>query len=109
MSLFAVSVWPLLGVAACHHLLDDPSEAAIVFGGIIAIPLYLIALLVGPSDTAFMGTLMLLWLLAWAIPMGWLIRHRRGRAFQSAFIAVLSGISLAQAALGYLMILGKGV
>ncbi len=109
MSLLAVTVWPLLAVAACHHLFDDPSEAALVFGGVIACLLYPIALLVGPSDIAFMGAVMFLWLLIWLIPIVWLIRHPRDRLFQIVFIMILSGVSFAQAALGYLMILGKGV
>lgn len=109
MSLLAVAVWPLLGVAASYHLFDDPSEAALVFGGFIACLLYPIALLAGPSDIAFMGAVMLLWLLMWLLPIGWLTRHPRGRPFQGGFIAILSGVSFAQAALGYLMILGKGV
>lgn len=109
MSLLAVAVWPLLAIAGCHHLFDDLSEAAIVFGGFIACLLYPIALLAGPSDIAFMVGVMLVWLLLWLIPIGWLTKYPRGRGFQTAAIAILSGISLMQAALGYLMILGKGV
>ena len=109
MSLFAVAIWPALGVTACHHLLDDPSEAALLFGGFTGCILYPVALLVGPSDIAFMSTLMVVWVLLWLLPIRWLIRHPRTRWFQSAFIGILSGVSLAQAALGYVMILGKGV
>ena len=108
-SLFAVAIWPALGVAASHHLFDDPSEAALVFGGIISCLLYPIAVLVGPSDTAFMAAVMVLWVLLWLIPVFWLTRYPIGRVFQSLCIAILSAVSLAQATLGYLMILGKGV
>ena len=109
MSLLAVAVWPVLGVSVSHHLFDDPSEAAFLFGGMTACLLYLPALLVGSSDIGFMVALVFLWLLMWLLPIRWLIRHPRDRGFQSIYIMILSAVSLAQAALGYLLILGKGV
>lgn len=109
MSLLAVAVWPLLAIAGCYHLFDHPSEAVLLFGSFIACLLFLPVWMLGVSDAAGMGLVALACVLVWLIPIGWLIRHPHSRGFQTAFIAILSGISLAQAALGFLMIWGKGV
>lgn len=109
MSLLAIAIWPLLAIAGCYHLFDHPSEAAILFGSFIACLLFLPIWILGVSDAAGMSLLVLACVLIWLIPIVWLIRHPRGRGFQLAFIAILSGISFAQAALGFLMIWGKGV
>lgn len=117
MSFLGVAIWPTLGIAASHHLFDRFSEAAFLLGGINAIFLFFVALpfglIFGMANNAinavFTSTLVVLWLLMWLLPVRWLIRHLRSRRDQAIFMAILSGISLAQAVLGYLMILGKGV
>ena len=103
MSFLGVAIWPTLGIAASHHLFDRFSEAAFLLGGINAIFLFFVAL---PFGLIF-G--IVLWLLMWLLPVRWLIRHPRSRRDQAIFMAILSGISLAQAVLRYLMIFGKGV
>ena len=99
MSFLGIAIWPTLGIAASHHLFDRFSEAAqinTIFPFFVALPFGLIFGIV-------------LWLLMWLLPVRWLIRHPRSRRDQAIFMAILSGISLAQAALRYLMIFGKGV
>ena len=56
-----------------------------------------------------MTTIMVLWFVAWVIPMLWLTRRERPLRVNLAVISILSAASLMQAALGSLMILGKGV
>ena len=109
VSFLGVVLWPLLGIAATRHLFDDPAEAALVFAGFIAFLVYLPSVLFGASDVVFMTTIMVLWFVAWVIPMLWLTRRERPLRVNLAVISILSAASLMQAALGSLMILGKGV
>lgn len=108
-SFLGVVLWPLLGIVATRHLFDDPAEAAIVFAGFIAVLVYLPAVLFSASDVVFMTTIMVLWFVAWVIPMLSLTRRERPLRVNLAVISILSAASLMQAALGSLMILGKGV
>lgn len=109
ISLVAVTAWPAMGIAMVRHLFDYPSEAVLVFGGLISCLLYIPAMLWGGNDTLFTASIGVVWVLLWLGPMVWLIRHPRGLWDQLKFVAVLSGLSLAQATLGCLMIIGKGV
>ncbi len=109
MTFGAMIVWPMVGFAASFSLFDRPSEAVLLFGGIsglLLLPVYAIFPL---SETVFGIAIIVLWLLIWIGSSFWFTIGPRKRHTQMIVLAVLSSISLGQATLGFLMILGKNV
>ena len=96
--------WPLLGIVLCHRMFDQPNEAAFLFGGITGIALVW-TVFVGLPETAFVVILVVAWCLALVVPP--VVMYRR-RPSQTAIVVIQGGFSIAQAALGALMVLGKG-
>ena len=109
MTFGVMIVWPMLGFAASFSLFDRPSEAVLLFGGVsglILLPVYAIFPL---SETVFGIAITVIWLLIWIGSSFWFTIGTRKRHTQMIVLAVLSSISLGQAALGLVMILGKNV
>ena len=109
LTFVAVIVWPLLGIAASLSMYDDISEAAILFGGFTAVLLLPVYMVFPASETLYAVAIIAIWLLVWIVPSVWFTSKPRTRGSQFLFLAILSGVSFAQAALGFLMILGKSV
>jgi hypothetical protein len=105
----AMVVWPMLGIAASFSMFDKISEAVLLFGGLTALLLLPVYLILPLSETVFGIAIIAIWLLIWIGGSLWFMPGSRTRRSQITVLAVLSGISLAQSALAFLMILGKNV
>ena len=105
----AMVLWPMLGIAASVSMFDKISEAVLLFGGLTALLLLPVYLIHPLSETVFGIAIIAIWLLLWIGGSIWFTSGSRTRRAQITVLAVLSGISLCQAALAFLMILGKNV
>lgn len=105
----AMVVWPVLGIAASFSMFDKISEAVLFFGGftvLLLLPVYVILPL---SETVFGVAIIAIWVLIWIGGSICFTSGSRIRRAQITVLAVLSGISLGQSALAFLMILGKNI
>lgn len=105
----AMILWPMIGIAFSFSMFDKTSEAVLLFGGLsglLLLPIYVIFPL---SETVFGMAIVVIWLLIWILASVWLTSGTPSRRTQIIGLATLSGISLMQAALGFLMIIGKSV
>ncbi|MGI9469874.1 MAG: hypothetical protein ACR2OA_22320 [Rubripirellula sp.] len=105
----AMVVWPMLGIAASFSMFDKISEAVLLFGGLTALLLLPVYVILPLSETVFGIAIIAIWLLIWIGGSLWFMPGSRTGRSQITVLAVLSGISLAQSALAFLMILGKHV
>ncbi len=105
----AMVVWPVLGIAASFSMFDKISEAVLLFGGLTALLLLPVYVILPLSETVFGIAIIAIWLLIWIGGSLWFMPGSRTGRSQITVLAVLSGISLAQSALAFLMILGKHV
>ena len=98
---------PLLGILLVGFSeLGNITEAALLFGGITLILLTLISLALPLSNTIFVIAIITIWLFTWIGPAMWLTSRSPTRRTQIIVCCVLSGISLGQAALGAVLIIG---
>jgi hypothetical protein len=104
-----MSAWPLLGIALTRPYFDEASEAFLLFGGITMFPLLLLALFGSVPEEVSIVLLLLAWLAAAVVPDVWLRRRLRSWMAIGILLGVQSAFSLAQAAMGALLILGKNV
>ena len=96
-------------MAASSSLFDRISEAVLFLGGITALlplPVYII---LPQSETVFGIAIITVWVLIWIGGSVWFTSGSRTRRAQVTALAVLSGISLGQSALAFLLILGKNI
>lgn len=100
--------WPLLGILITHSYFSNWNEAGLLFGGITGIPL-LILVLFGVSETVFVSLLVLVWVAAAIVPGIWLARRLTSRRAVFNLLGAQTLFSLAQAAMGVMMIFGKAV
>jgi hypothetical protein len=107
LALFAVVVWPLLGIVVSDPMFDNNSEAVLLFGGLTALLLLPLYVFVDLSENGFEITIIVIWILSWIVPYVWYASHPRSRPSEILFLAITSAISFAQAGIGFLMILGK--
>ena len=105
----AMVLWPMLGIAASVSMFDKISEAVLLFGGLTALLLLPVYLILPLSETGFGIAIIAIWLLVWIGGSVWFTSGSRTRRAQITVLAVLSGISLCQATIAFLMILGKNV
>ena len=105
----AMAVWPMLGIAVSFSMFDKISEAVLFFGGFTALLLLPVYVILPLSETTFGIAIIAIWLFIWIGCSLWLTSGSRTRSAQTTVLAVLFGISLAQSALAFLMILGKSV
>ena len=105
----AMVVWPVLGIAASSSLFDRISEAVLFLGGITALLLLPVYIILPQSETVFGIAIITVWVLIWIGGSVWFTSGSRTRRAQVSALAVLSGISLGQSALAFLMILGKNI
>ena len=108
-SLVVMTPWPLLGIELTRPQFDTASEAFMLFGGITMFPLLLLALFGPASEEVLIVLMMLVWVAAAAMPVLWLRRRLRSWMAIGVLLSVQSAFSLAQAAMGALLILGKNV
>ncbi|MFZ4576521.1 MAG: hypothetical protein ACOYN0_19215 [Phycisphaerales bacterium] len=108
-SIAGMAPWPLLGILLSRPSFDEPSEAFMLFGGITMFPLMILALFGSVPEEVFIVSIMLVWLAAAAVPGVWLRRQLRSWVAVSVLLGVQSAFSLAQAAMGAMLILGKNV
>ena len=101
--------WPLLGILLMQSLFDKASEAFFFFGGITMFPLMILALFGSPSEEVLISLFMLVWVAAAVVPDVWLRRRLRSWTAVGVLLAVQSAFSLAQAAMGALLIVGKSI
>ncbi len=105
----AMLVWPMLGIAASYSMFDKISESVLLFGGLTALLLLPVYVILPLSEGLFGVAIIAIWLLTWIGGSFWFMPDStRPRAHITA-VAVLSGISLGQSCLGFLMILSKTV
>jgi hypothetical protein len=105
---FAVMIpWPLLGIILCYRMFDQPDEAVLLFGGITGIAAFIVMAVVDLPDTAFAVIIVVAWCLALVAPPVAMYRWRSSQTAIVALLLIQGGFSIAQAALGALMILGK--
>jgi hypothetical protein len=109
VSLAVMAPWPLLGILLTHTHFDRDSEAFMLFGGITMFPLMILALFGTVSETVLIVVLLLVWLAAALLPGVWLRRRLRSRRAIVGLLGFQSAFSLAQTAMGALLILGKNV
>lgn len=107
-SLAVMAPWPLLAIAVMHSSFEGSSDAILMFGGITTIPLLLLVV-VGVSETVFLVLLGLVWVTVAIVPGIWLARRRASRLFIGLMMGAQSAFSLAQAAVGALMIITRNV
>lgn len=105
----AMIVWPMLGIAASFSMFDKISEAVLFFGGFTALLLLPVYAIVPLSEIEFGTAIIVIWLLVWIGGSLWFTSGSRTRRAQIAVLGVLSGTSLLQSALAFLMIIGKNV
>lgn len=105
----AMAVWPMLGIAVGFSMFDKISEAVLLFGGLTALLLLPVYVILPLSETVFGIAIIAIWLFIWIGCSSWFTSGSRTRSAQTTVLAALSGISLAQSALAFLMILGKSV
>ncbi len=108
-SIAVMAPWPLLGIMFSRPSFDEPSEAFMLFGGITMFPLMILALFGSVSEEVLIALMMLVWLAAAVVPGLWLRRRLRTWTAIGVLVGVQSAFSLAQAAMGALLILGKNV
>ena len=90
-------------------MLEQTSEALLLFGGLTALLLLPVCLVVPLSENDFGIAIIMVWILVWVACSLFFMRGSRTRRVQLIVLVVASSISLVQAALGFLMILGKSV
>jgi hypothetical protein len=101
--------WPLLGIMLTQPYFDKGSEAFILFGGLTLFPLMILTLFGPVPEEVLILLIMLVWLAAAVVPDVWLRRRLRSWTAIGVLLGVQSAFSLAQAAMGSLLILGKNV
>ena len=101
--------WPLLGTTLLHSAFDKASEAILFFGGITLFPLMILALFGSGSEEVLISICMIVWLAAAVVPDLWLRHRLRSWMAIGVLLGAQSAFSLAQAAMGALLILGKNV
>ena len=109
MTFGAMIIWPVLAIAVSFSLFDRPSEAVLLFGGISGLLLLPVYAIFPFSETVFGTAIIVIRLLIWIGSSFWFTIGPRKRRTQMIVLAVLPVISLGQATLGFLMILGKNV
>jgi len=108
-SVAVMTPWPLLGIMLTQPYFDKGSEAFMLFGGITLFPLMILALFGSVSEEVLIVLFMLVWLAAAVLPDLWLRRRLRSWLAIGVLLGGQSAFSLAQAAMGALLILGKNV
>jgi general stress protein CsbA len=113
LSLCAASIavmvpWPLLGIVLMHSSFDKQSEAFLFFGGVTMFPLMLLSLFGSVPESTYIAVFMLVWLAVAVVPIV-LIRRRFTVGWIVGVLCVQMGFSLAQAAMGAMLIIGKSV
>ena len=108
-SLAVMIPWPLIGIALTHSLFDQASETALLFGGVTGLILAPLTSLFEFSETAFLAGVLAVWCSALILPPLIVLRLRSSRTVIAVLLSCQSAFSLAQAALGALMIVGKSV
>ena len=109
LTFVAMAVWPTLGIAASFSMFDTISEAVLLFGGVTTLLLLPVYVILPLNETVFGMTILAIWLFIWIGCSLWFTSGPRTQRAQVTVLAVLSSISAGQAALGFLMILGKSV
>lgn len=108
-SLAVMTPWPVLGILLTRSSFDEPSEAFLLLGGVTMFPLMLLALFGTVPKVVLIALLMLVWLAAAVVPGLWLRRRLTSRRGVIGLLGVQTAFSLAQAAMGALLVLGKNV
>ena len=105
-SLVAMLPWPLIGIAAVRTGFEHWNEAFLMFGGLTASPVAMLSL-IGLPEWILLTVVVVCWVGAWFGPVLVLGRRARSRGVVLAVLAAQAGFSIAQAAMGVLMIWGK--
>ena len=101
--------WPLLGILLTHPWFDEASEAFMLFGGLTLVPLMILALFGSVPEEVLIALMMLVWMAAAAVPTLWLRRRLKSWWAVASLLTAQMLFSIAQAAMGALLILGKNV
>ncbi len=109
VSLAAMLPWPLLGILLLSSQLDKPSEAGIFFGGVTLFPLTILALFGSVPEEALLAIILVVWLAAAFAPWILLRRFLDSRGAIIGLLALQAVFSIAQAAMGALLVVGKSV
>jgi general stress protein CsbA len=109
VSLAAMLPWPLLGILLLSSQFDKPSEACIFFGGVTLFPLMILALFGSVPEEALLAIILVVWLAAAFAPWILLRRFLDSRGAIIGMLALQAVFSIAQAAMGALLVIGKSV
>lgn len=107
-SLAVMLPWPLLGILLVRSQFDDPSEAAMLFGGVTLFPLIVLAFF-GFADAVYAVLMMLVWVAAVVVPGVWFRRRLVSWRAVAGLLGGQSAFSFGQAAMGVMLIVGKSV
>ena len=107
-SLLVMLPWPLLAISACSglSLFEQPNEAAFMFGSVTMIFLLPLALVV-TSEWIYGVLIGVVWLSALLLPLCSRTRSLHPRYHVQLVLVGQAIFSAAQAAFGFLVVLGK--
>lgn len=109
VSLIVMLPWPLLGILLMRSLFDRATEGFLFFGGITMFPLVILAIFGPVPEEVNIALLMLVWLATAAVPAIWLRRRLRSWWAVGGLLGAQAMLSLAQASMGALLIIGKSI
>lgn len=101
--------WPVLGILVMRSSFDKPNEAFLLFGGITAFPLMILALFGPISEDVLIVLFLIVWLAAALVPILWFRRRLSTKSNVGGLLMAQSAFSFAQAAMGTLLIIGKNI
>lgn len=108
-SLAVMLPWPVLGILLLQSQFDRSSEAVLLLGGVTMFPLMTLALFGNPSEETLIGIVAAVWLVAAIVPTP-LFRARLVSWWRiGGLLGAQSLFAFAQAAMGALLIVGKGI
>ena len=108
-SLGVMIPWPIVGIALSYGMFDQADEAILLFGGVTGLFLVPIMMIGDISEMTFGLVICVVWGVALLLPPIIVHRRFRSRGTRAILLGLQSAFSLAQAAMGILMILGKDV
>lgn len=105
----AMIPWPMLGVTICIGMLDQANEAYLLLGGVTGLVIAPLLLPLQAPDALFSAVILGVWISAWLVPP--IVMLRKNWSTTTSIVVVLgqSLFSFSQAAMGVLIIFGKGV
>lgn len=112
-SLAVMIPWPILGIGVCiaGNLFEQAIDAVLLFGSVTLLlliaPCYLMGL--EPSEVLIGIVIIVVWIFVLIAPSLWAVRRRPTGPIAGLLFILQTVFAMAQAAFGFLMILGRSV